>query len=86
MALPKPVFLSRVLRRHRQMKASVGRNGDALPSQPKDMNFTIPAKYQEFVLHDSGPGTERVLVFGNSTLLSFIFNISLIVDCFYKCV
>ena len=69
MALPKRASLSRVLRRHRQVKASLQQNGQALPGIPTDMNFAIPQRFEQFLLHDSGPGDDRLLVFGDRDLL-----------------
>ena len=70
MALPKRASLSRVLRRHRQIKMMVADNGAALPPIPTDKSFNIPARFQDFLLHDSGPGEDRLLIFGDRELLS----------------
>src|ERR1043165_9907568 len=50
MALPKRASLSRVLRRHRQIKSMAANNGAALPSIPSDKTFQIPDMWQEFLL------------------------------------
>ena len=67
MALPKRQSLSRVLRRHRQIQRQVGR--DALPPNPTDVNFSMPSNFTSFVLFDSGPGTDRLIIFGDKILL-----------------
>jgi hypothetical protein len=69
MAIPKRASLSRVLRRHRQMQQTAGRNGAALPPVPNDNNFDIPERFMPFLLHDSGPGPNRILLFGDRELL-----------------
>ena len=69
MALPKKASLSRVLRRHRQIQSMAANNGAALPSIPSDKTFQIPDMWQEFLLHDSGPGDDRLLIFGDRELL-----------------
>lgn len=70
MALPKRATLSRVLRRHRQIKSAAANNATPLPPIPVDLTFEIPARYQAFVLHDSGPGDDRIIVFGDRELLA----------------
>ena len=73
MALPKRASLSRVLRRHRQVRAMAGNNGTVLPPIPTDTNFTIPDRFQEFVLYDSGPhATDRILILGDRELLNLL--------------
>ena len=69
MALPKRASLSRVLRRHRQITSMRDNNGKALPGLPTDKNFEIPERFKNFLLHDSGPGDDRMLVFGDRQLL-----------------
>ena len=69
MALHKRASLSRVLRRHRQIKAMGADKETALPPIPIDMNFLIPPRFQNFLLHDSGHGQERILVFGDRELV-----------------
>lgn len=70
MALPKKATLSRILRHHRQVKAMAANGGAALPPLPRDVNFDVPDRFHNFLLHDSGPGDERILVFGDRQLLS----------------
>lgn len=72
MALPKRVSLSRVLRRHRQIKSMVDNNETTTPPIPTDMNFIIPGRFQDFLLYDSGPGTDRLIIFGDRELLSVL--------------
>jgi hypothetical protein len=67
MALPKKSQLARTLRRHRQKTQDTG--GVALPQPPTDKNFGIPSHFQNFVLSDSGPGEERIIIFGQSQLV-----------------
>ena len=69
MALPKRVSLSRVLRRHRQVKAAASNNGVPLPPIPTDKNFDIPARFHNFLMYDSGVGDDRLLIFGDRHLL-----------------
>ena len=69
MALPKRASLSRVLRRHRQIKSMVANGAASLPPIPNDMDFPIPQRFQEFLLYDSGLGQDRLLVFGDRDLL-----------------
>jgi FLYWCH zinc finger domain len=69
MALPKRASLSRVLRRHRQVESTVSNKGAALPAIPTDKNFEIPDRFQQLLLHDSGSGEDRFLVFGDRDLL-----------------
>lgn len=70
MALPKRASLSRVLRRHRHIQSMVANNGAGLPALPSDLNFTIPDRFREFILHDSGPGDDRLILFGDEDLVS----------------
>src|SRR5271163_4389021 len=67
MALPKKSSLSRFLRRHRQKATETG--DSPLPPIPTDCDFTIPPVFQDFVLFDSGPGEDRILLFGCHQLL-----------------
>jgi hypothetical protein len=67
-ALPKRASLSRVLRRHRQIKAMVQEGG--LPPLPTDTNFVVPERFHQFMLHDTGAGRDRILVFGDHELVS----------------
>jgi hypothetical protein len=70
MALPKRASLSRVLRRHRQVQTLVRNGQRPLPALPVDMNFDIPDQFHEFLIHDSGVGENRLLVFGDRDLLA----------------
>jgi hypothetical protein len=72
MALPKRASLSRMLRRHCQIKSMASNGGAALPPIPTDMTFDIPGRYQDFLLHDSGPGGDRLLIFGDRELLGVL--------------
>ena len=59
--LPKPSSLTRSLQNHRQ--------AGHLPN-PTTPNFTIPVKYSQMVLHDSGEDDpERILAIGDEDLL-----------------
>ena len=67
MALPKNASLSRNLRRHR-LTSQLSVN-EGMPPIPVDLNFVVPARFMNFVLHDSGPGDERLMIFGCRELL-----------------
>lgn len=67
MALPKKTTLSRALRLHRQK--SHDSRGAAMPPVPQDTDFDIPQRFADFVQHDSGAGTDRIIVFGCAELL-----------------
>jgi hypothetical protein len=69
MALPKRASLSRVLRRHRTVQRLISTAGRPLPPVPRDLNFEIPQQFQGILLHDSGAGADRMLVFGSRDLL-----------------
>lgn len=69
MALPKKTSLSRVLRRHQQKVLVSGDIATALPPCPTDLMFDIPERFVDFVLYDSGPGTDRLLILGCHELL-----------------
>jgi len=69
MALPKRSSLSRVLRRHRQIKNQVTSGGIPFPPLPTDTSFNIPSRFQEFLLYDSGSGEDRLMIFGDRDLL-----------------
>jgi len=68
MALPKRDTLTRALRLHRQRILTISGTG-ALPPLPTDLNFEIPERFRQLVLFDSGPGSDRILMFGDQTLL-----------------
>ena len=70
MALPKRASLSRVLRRHRQIESMIANNGAALPPLPTDKDFIIPPRFRQNLLHDSGTGESRILVFGDVQLVT----------------
>jgi hypothetical protein len=68
MALPKRATLSRALRHHRQQHLHHNADG-GYPPIPTDLTFPVPAKFAPFLLHDSGPGEQRILIFGDNGLL-----------------
>ena len=67
MALPKKSSLSRVLRRHRQHLQAIGE--ESMPPLPMDTDFVMPPKFADFVLFDSGPGDDRIIMLGCAELL-----------------
>lgn len=69
MALPKRSTLSRSLRRHRQIQQRVAAGNQTMMASPKDTNFEVPLRYQSFVLFDSGPGVDRLMILGDTNLL-----------------
>jgi hypothetical protein len=71
MALPKRSSISRVLRRHRQIKMQVKNSNGPLPPIPNDRTFIIPPRFQSLVLHDSGPreADDRLIVMGDRHLV-----------------
>src|ERR1051325_6120472 len=87
MALPKRSSLSRVLRRHRFIKSMTANVAGALPPLPTDCNFLIPERFRDFLLHDSGQGAERLLVFGDRELITALGRVELwIADGTFKVV
>lgn len=66
MALPKKATLSRALRAHRHKTSAIG---DVMPPVPQSTDFAIPAMFSAFVLYDSGPGTDRIIMLGCAELL-----------------
>jgi hypothetical protein len=67
MALPKKTTLARALRLHRQnMNVS---SDTSMPPIPQDTDFVMPERFNEFVQYDSGPGAERIIIFGCTELL-----------------
>ena len=68
MALPKRATLSRLLRLHRHQHLNK-QPCVALPPAPNDLMFQFPDKYVEFLLHDSGPGANRIIILGDVGLL-----------------
>lgn len=70
MALPKRASLSRVLRRHRFIQSQTANGGTAaLPPLPTNTDFVIPERFRQFLLHESGQGQDRLLLFGDPDLL-----------------
>ena len=67
MALPERSTLNRVLRRHRQV--ALRSTADALPAGPKNLEFVFPSLFQSFLLFDSGPGQDRMIILGDNSLL-----------------
>ena len=68
MALPKRTSVNRILRRHRQKTLYTDENKSQLTT-PTNMDFLIPKIYANFVLFDSGPGSDRIIIFGCQELL-----------------
>lgn len=69
MALPVKRALAKTLQRHRKKKNSAVQGGIPLPATPTDLNFDIPDRYRSMVLFDSGPGTDRCIMFGCDELI-----------------
>ena len=69
MALPERARLYRTLARSRQRIAQVATGGASMMPVPIDRQFTIPEQFQEMVLYDSGPGDDRIIIFGCHQLL-----------------
>ncbi|CAK8689672.1 unnamed protein product [Clavelina lepadiformis] len=67
MALPKKQSLKRTLQRKRR-KLQTAYCTAALQS-PMDTNFTIQKTFQHMILHDSGPGNNRLILLGSRDLL-----------------
>lgn len=67
MALPQKSVISRTLRRSRQKHLNT--TGSILPPAPTDTNFSMPTKFSDFVLFDSGPGDDRMIMFGCNEML-----------------
>ncbi len=42
---------------------------NCLPPAPKDLTFPFPTRYDSFLVHDSGPGEGRILIFGDNGLV-----------------
>ena len=68
MELPKRSSLNRVLRRHRHKTLSFDANAQTLPPISTDLNFIFPGRF-DLLLFDSGPGEDRLLILGDSSLL-----------------
>jgi len=69
MALPTKTTLGRVLRRHKQKLLSSDDGDSPLPPCPIDLTFAVPDRFADFVLYDSGPGPDRLLICGCNELL-----------------
>lgn len=69
MGLPKKTSLGRVLRRHQQKVLTSGDAENALPPCPTDLTFTVPPRFADFVLFDSGAGEDRIIILGCNQLL-----------------
>src|SRR6267154_1337579 len=69
---PKRATISRVLRRHRQIKTLAYNNNASLPPIPTDRSFLIPPRFLPLLLTDSGPadGDERMIVIGDRFLMN----------------
>lgn len=67
MALPQKSVIARTLRRCRQKHCIT--TGSSLPSPPTDTNFIMPLVFGSFVLFDSGPGDDRMIIFGCTEML-----------------
>ena len=65
MALPKRQTLNRILQNTRQQSQTTS----GLPPVPRDCFFVIPQLFAEFVLYDSGPGENRIILLGCNELL-----------------
>ena len=68
MALPKKTTLNRALQRQRKKDSSEAEG--SLPPTPTDLLFAIPHRFNDFVLFDSGPGQDRLIILGNNALLN----------------
>ena len=74
MALLKKATLSRALHLHRQ---HLHVSDQAMPPIPGDTNFVMPPKFADFVLYDSGPGEERIIILGCNELLDALARASM---------
>ena len=69
MALPKRSTLTRTLQRRRAILAD-NENEVVLPQPPADTNFTVPPRFVDMILYDSGAEDEdRILILGCPELL-----------------
>ena len=83
MALPKKPTLARSL--HRQRRTAP--EDEAMPPIPVDTSFVMPLRFQDFVLFDSGPGPDRLLLLGYNELLDGLARASMwLVDGTFKVV
>ncbi|KII65975.1 hypothetical protein RF11_15196 [Thelohanellus kitauei] len=62
-ALPKRSTLNQTLRRSRIS------NNLIYPPLPHDLTFDIPDVFRDFILFDSGPGNDRIILMGDLELL-----------------
>ena len=69
MALPKRATVLRTLRRYRLKKTVAANGGVDLPALPKDLLFNIPDRFSRFILFDSGPADNRIIILGSNVLL-----------------
>lgn len=69
MALPKRPTLMRCLRRHRVKLNKASNSGIAIPAAPKDLRFEVPEQFKRFIVFDSGPGEDRMIIMASDTLL-----------------
>ncbi|CAK8673784.1 unnamed protein product [Clavelina lepadiformis] len=67
MALPKKQSLKRTLQRKRRDMLTA--HCTAALQSPMDTNFTILETFQRMILHDSGPGNNRLILLGSRDLL-----------------
>ena len=77
MAQPKKSSLNRVLRRSQQKVLASDDVESALPPCPRDNLFEIPRRFEQFVLYDSGPEQDRLIIFGCNQLLDGLARASL---------
>lgn len=75
MALPQKNLIARTLRRSRHKHLNT--TGNVLPAAPTDTHFIMPAKFTDFVLFDSGPGDDRMIMFGCNEMLDGLARASL---------
>lgn len=68
MTLPKVSVLKRTLGRKKQ-KLNSAEGSIPVPSSSKDYNFHILEKFNSILRYDSGPGDDRILIFGCLELL-----------------
>ena len=69
MALPKRTTLTKALQRQRHKVTHAANGGNAHPPIPADRTFAIPDHFEDMVLHDSGPGDNRIILMGCTELL-----------------
>ena len=74
--MPRRATLGRALRHSRQM-TGIATGQVPLPPAPTDLSFTIPPIFTNFLLFDSGPGPNRILMFGDLLLLDGLARVDL---------